>query len=88
MRFNWIRNCRVSVSVCQTAGNLQDECRALIGLTTVGYYRRELADIELYGKAAMALAEVALPAVNTGLGTSAGGERRPWLSGAVRRCEG
>jgi tetratricopeptide (TPR) repeat protein/predicted Ser/Thr protein kinase len=42
---------------CQTAGNLQEECRALIGLTTVGYYRRELADIEQYGKAAMALAE-------------------------------
>ncbi|MBK5295331.1 MAG: protein kinase [Acidobacteriia bacterium] len=43
--------------VCQTAGNLDEECRALIGLTTVAHNLRELADIEHYGQAAMALAE-------------------------------
>jgi tetratricopeptide (TPR) repeat protein len=43
--------------VCQNAGNLEDECRALLGMTTVAYYLRELVDIEQYGQAAMALAE-------------------------------
>jgi tetratricopeptide (TPR) repeat protein len=41
----------------QAAGNLEEECRALTGLTTVAYYLRELADIEQYGRAAMELAE-------------------------------
>ncbi len=44
-------------SACQTAGNLEDECRALLGLTTVVHLLRELADVEHYGQAAMALAE-------------------------------
>ena len=40
-------------SACQAAGNLEDECRALIGLTTAAHNLRELADVELYGQAAM-----------------------------------
>ena len=43
-------------SACQAAGNLEEECRALIGLTTVAHNLREMADIELYGQAAMDLA--------------------------------
>jgi tetratricopeptide (TPR) repeat protein len=43
--------------VCQTAGDLEEECRALLGLTTVAHNLRELADIEQYGREAMALAE-------------------------------
>jgi len=44
-------------SACQTAGNLEDECRALNGLTTAAHNLRQLDDIELYGQAAMDLAE-------------------------------
>jgi tRNA A-37 threonylcarbamoyl transferase component Bud32/tetratricopeptide (TPR) repeat protein len=44
-------------SACQTAGNLEEECRALVGLTTGAFYLRELDDIGQYGQAAMALAE-------------------------------
>jgi tetratricopeptide (TPR) repeat protein/predicted Ser/Thr protein kinase len=43
---------------CQTAGNREEECRALMGLTSVAYYLRELVDIEQYGQAAMTLAEL------------------------------
>jgi tetratricopeptide (TPR) repeat protein len=43
--------------VCRAAGNLEGECRALIGLTTVAHNQRELADNERYGREAMALAE-------------------------------
>ena len=42
---------------CQAAGNLEQECRALIGLTTVAHNLRELVDTEQYGHAAMELAE-------------------------------
>ena len=42
--------------VCRTAGNLEDECRALIGITTAAHNLRELTDVELYGREAMALA--------------------------------
>jgi predicted ATPase len=41
----------------QAAGNLEEECRALMGLTIAAYYLRELGNIERYGKAAMELAE-------------------------------
>ena len=44
-------------SACQVAGNLEEECRALLGLTTVAHNLREMADIEQYGQEAMALAE-------------------------------
>jgi len=43
--------------VCRAAGNLEGECRALIGLTTAAHNLRELADVEIYGREAMALAE-------------------------------
>jgi DNA-binding winged helix-turn-helix (wHTH) protein/tetratricopeptide (TPR) repeat protein len=43
--------------VCRAAGNLEDECRALIGMTTAAHNLRELTDVELYGREAMALAE-------------------------------
>jgi DNA-binding winged helix-turn-helix (wHTH) protein/tetratricopeptide (TPR) repeat protein len=43
--------------VCQAAGNLEGECRALIGITTAAHNLRELADVEIYGPEAMALAE-------------------------------
>jgi predicted ATPase len=43
--------------VCREAGNLEDECRALIGMTTAAHNLRELDDVELYGREAMALAE-------------------------------
>jgi serine/threonine protein kinase len=42
---------------CRAAGNLEGECRALIGLTTAAHNLRELADVELYGREAMDLAE-------------------------------
>ena len=44
--------------VCRTAGNLEGECRALIGLTTAAHNLRELANVELYGREAIALAEL------------------------------
>ena len=42
---------------CRAAGNLEGECRALIGLTTAAHNLRELADIERFGREAMDLAE-------------------------------
>jgi len=42
---------------CQATGNLEEECRALVGLTAVAHVLRELAHIEEYGKAALVLAE-------------------------------
>ncbi len=42
---------------CRAAGNLEDECRALIGMTTAAHNLRELTDVERYGREAMALAE-------------------------------
>lgn len=42
---------------CQATGNQEEECRALIGLTTTAHNMRELDDVEVYGQAAMALAE-------------------------------
>ncbi len=45
------------LEACRAAGNLEDECRALIGITTAGHNLRELADVEHYGREAMALAE-------------------------------
>ena len=44
-------------SACQTAGDLEEECRALLGLTTAAHHLRELDDIERYGQEAMRLAE-------------------------------
>ena len=43
--------------VCQAAGNLEGECRALIGRSTVAQNRFELADTDRYGREGMALAE-------------------------------
>lgn len=41
----------------QAAANLEEECRALVGLTTVSYHLRDVDALDLYGQAAMALAE-------------------------------
>ena len=45
------------LEVCRAAGDLEDECRALIGMTTAAHNLRELVDVERYGREAMALAE-------------------------------
>ena len=45
------------LEVCRAAGNLEDECRALIGITTAAHNLRELVDVERYGREAMTLAE-------------------------------
>ena len=45
------------LEVCRASGNMEDECRALTGLTTTGHNLRELGDVERYGREAMALAE-------------------------------
>jgi tetratricopeptide (TPR) repeat protein len=44
-------------SACQIAGDLEQECRALLGLTTAAHNLRELDDVEKYGQEAMRLAE-------------------------------
>ncbi len=43
--------------VCRAAGKLEDECRALIGMTTAAHNLRELTEVECNGREAMALAE-------------------------------
>jgi tetratricopeptide (TPR) repeat protein len=43
--------------VCRASANLEGECRALVGLTTVAHNLRDLDNVELYGREAMALAE-------------------------------
>ena len=45
------------LEVCRAAGDLENECRALIGITTAAHNLRELVDVERYGREAMALAE-------------------------------
>jgi len=43
--------------VCRASGNLEGECRALVGLTTVAHNLRELGDVETFGQEAMVLAD-------------------------------
>ena len=45
------------LSACRIAGDLEQECRALLGLTTTAHNLRELDDVEKYGQEAMRLAE-------------------------------
>jgi len=45
------------LEVCRAGGDLENECRALIGITTAAHNLRELVNVERYGREAMALAE-------------------------------
>jgi serine/threonine protein kinase len=45
------------LSACRSAGDLEQECRALLGLTTTAHNLRELDNVEKYGQEAMRLAE-------------------------------
>ena len=45
------------LEVCRAAGDQENECRALIGITTAAHNLRELDDVERYGREAMSLAE-------------------------------